>query len=86
MRRVAFLVPQGPLTAESVSARLEAAGITRPPYLLNQLSELELLVVSDWVERAFSASAGGKSRSRPRPLVLDLVAELDGGPAEGVAP
>lgn len=73
MRRVSFLVPDGPLTAEGVSARLAEAGIKRHPWGLEQLTDLELLLLADYAERLFLAVGNGRVMSRPRPAVLDLV-------------
>lgn len=72
MRRVSFLVPDGPLTPERVSARLAEAGIKRHPSSLEQLTDLELVLIADYVERLFMAGGNGKVMARPRPAVLDM--------------
>lgn len=73
VKRVSFLVPEGPLTAERLSARLGEAGIDRHSWGLEQLTDLELVLLYDYVERVFRAACDGKVHVRPRPQLLELV-------------
>lgn len=79
-RRVLFLHPTIPLTAEMVCARLELAGIDRSIPALRTLTELELLLVYDYVERLFLAASSSKIQARPRPYVLDAINALGEAP------
>lgn len=79
-RRVLFLHPSIPLNAETVCGRLELAGIDRSIPALRTLTELELLLVYDYVERLFLAASCSKIQTRPRPYVLDAIDALGEAP------
>lgn len=85
-RRVLFLHPVAPLTAEVVCERLEQAGIDRALGALRTLTEVELLLVYDYVERLFRSSCDGRVHTRPRPFVLDAINFAEEAPGSLQAP